>query len=113
MSRPRVLRIDRANQVWATDITYIPMACGWVYLCAIVDWASRRVLAHRVSISMDASFCVEALEEAFAKYGKPEIFNSDQGSQLGFKESSQQVQIVSPHVPQQACAIPMFCGVCH
>ena len=78
----RGLEIDRANQVWATDITYIPMACGWVYLCAIVDWASRRVLSHRVSISMDASFCVEALEEAFAKYGQPEIFNSDQGSQF-------------------------------
>jgi putative transposase len=78
----RGLTIERANHVWATDITYIPMACGWVYLCAIVDWASRRVLAHRVSISMDATFCVEALEEAFAKYGQPEIFNSDQGSQF-------------------------------
>ena len=78
----RGLTIDRANQVWATDITYIPMACGWVYLCAIVDWASRRVLAHRISISMDVGFCVEALEEALAKYGQPEIFNSDQGSQF-------------------------------
>ena len=78
----RGLKIDRANQVWATDITYIPMACGWVYLCAIVDWASRRVLSHRVSISMDASFCVEALEEALVRYGQPEIFNSDQGSQF-------------------------------
>jgi putative transposase len=63
-------------------MTYIPMACGWVYLCAIVDWASRCVLSHRVSISMDASFCVEALQEAFSKYGQPEIFNSDQGSQF-------------------------------
>ena len=78
----RGVTIDRANQVWATDITYIPMACGWVYLCAIVDWASRRVLAHRISISMDVGFCVEALQEALAKYGKPEIFNSDQGSQF-------------------------------
>jgi putative transposase len=78
----RGLSIERANQVWATDITYIPMACGWVYLCAIVDWASRRVLAHRISISMDAGLCVEALEEALAKYGQPEIFNSDQGSQF-------------------------------
>jgi len=78
----RELKIDRANQVWATDITYIPMACGWVYLCAIVDWASRKVLSHRVSISMDASFCLEALEEAFVKYGRPEIFNTDQGSQF-------------------------------
>ena len=82
----RELKIDRANQVWATDITYIPMACGWVYLCAVVDWASRRVLSHRVSISMDASFCVEALEEAFSKYGQPEIFNSDQGSQFTSEE---------------------------
>ncbi len=78
----RGLTINRANQVWATDITYIPMACGWVYLCAIVDWASRRVLAHRISISMDVGLCVEALEEALAKYGPPEIFNSDQGSQF-------------------------------
>ncbi len=78
----RGLKIDRANHVWATDITYIPMACGWVYLCAIVDWASRRVLSHRVSISMDTAFCLEALEEAFARYGQPEIFNTDQGSQF-------------------------------
>jgi putative transposase len=78
----RGMKIERANHVWATDITYIPMACGWVYLCAIVDWASRRVLAHRVSISMDTEFCLEALEEAFAKYGQPEIFNTDQGSQF-------------------------------
>ena len=82
----RGLQIERANHVWATDITYIPMACGWVYLCAIVDWASRRVLAHRISISMDASFCVEALQEAFAKHGQPEIFNSDQGSQFTSEE---------------------------
>ena len=88
----RELKIERANQVWATDITYIPMACGWVYLCAIVDWASRRVLSHRVSISMDAAFCVEALEEAFAKYGQPEIFNSDQGSQGRFNRSLQHLK---------------------
>ena len=78
----RGVKIEHANQVWATDITYIPMAHGWVYLCAIVDWASRRVMAHRVSITMDAAFCVEALEEALAKYGQPNIFNSDQGSQF-------------------------------
>lgn len=78
----RGLKIERANQVWATDITYIPMAHGWVYLCAVVDWASRRVLSHRISISMDTSFCLEALEEAFAKHGQPEIFNTDQGSQF-------------------------------
>lgn len=66
--------------------TYIPMACGWVYLCAIVDWAGRRVLSHRVSISMDASFCVEALQEAFSKFGQPEIFHRDQGSQFTSEE---------------------------
>ena len=66
----------------ATDLTYIPMARGFVYLVAVFDWFSRRVLSHRVSITMDADFCVEALQEALAKYGKPEIFNSDQGSQF-------------------------------
>ena len=78
----RGLAIERANEVWAMDITYIPMARGFVYLAAIVDWASRRVLAHRVSISMDTEFCREALEEALARYGSPEIFNTDQGSQF-------------------------------
>ena len=78
----RHLAIERPNQVWATDITYIPMSRGFVYLVAIIDWATRRVLAHRVSISMTPDFCVEALEEAIAKYGPPEIFNSNQGSQF-------------------------------
>jgi putative transposase len=78
----RGLKIERPNQVWAMDITYIPMAHGFVYLAAVVDWATRRVLAHRVSITMEAEFCVEALEEALAKYGKPDIFNTDQGSQF-------------------------------
>jgi putative transposase len=78
----RGMKIDRPDQVWATDITYIPMARGFVYLVAIVDWFSRRVLAHRVSITMDADFCVEALEEAIGRRGKPAIFNSDQGSQF-------------------------------
>jgi putative transposase len=76
------LTIDRANHAWATDITYSPMKRGFVYLVAIIDWATRRVLAHRVSISMTADFCVDALEEALAKYGTPEIFNTDQGSQF-------------------------------
>lgn len=80
--RLKGLAIERANQVWAMDITYVPMARGWVYLAAIIDWASRRVLAHRVSISMDTSFCLAALEEAFARHGRPEIFNTDQGSQF-------------------------------
>ena len=75
-------RIDRPNQVWAMDITYIPMARGFVYLAAAVDWFSRRVLSHRMSITMEADFCLEALAEALAKHGRPEIFNTDQGSQF-------------------------------
>jgi putative transposase len=78
----RNLTIDRPNQVWATDITYIPMARGFVYLVAIMDWYSRRVLSWRVSTTMDDSFCVDALEEAIEHYGAPEIFNTDQGSQF-------------------------------
>jgi putative transposase len=78
----RGLTIDRPNQVWAMDITYIPMARGQVYLTAVIDWATRRVLSHRVSITMDARHCVEALEEAMACHGKPEIMNTDQGSQF-------------------------------
>lgn len=78
----RGLEISRANQVWATDITYLPMAKGFCYLVAIIDWASRRVLAWRLSNTLDASFCTDALEEAIMKYGIPEIFNSDQGSQF-------------------------------
>jgi len=76
------LTIDRPNQCWATDITYIPMRRGFVYLVAIVDWATRKVLAHRVSTSLSTDFCVEALEEAITRYGRPEIFNTDQGSQF-------------------------------
>ncbi|KPF57265.1 integrase [beta proteobacterium AAP51] len=82
----RNLAIERANQVWALDITYIPMARGWVYLVAVLDWASRRVLAHRVSITMEADFCVEALREAAARWGAPEIVNTDQGSQFSGAE---------------------------
>jgi putative transposase len=78
----RGVKVERANQVWAMDITYIPMARGFVYLAAVVDWFSRRVLSHRVSITMEADFCVEALEEALARHGRPEIFNTDQGSQF-------------------------------
>jgi len=78
----RKLVIDRPNQVWATDITYIPMARGFVYLAAVVDWFTRRVLAWRLSITMEADFCIEAVEEALARNGKPEIFNTDQGSQF-------------------------------
>ena len=78
----RKLPIERPNHVWAMDITYVPMARGFVYLAAVVDWFTRRVLSHRVSITLEAGFCIEALEEALAKHGRPEIFNSDQGSQF-------------------------------
>ena len=76
------LVIDRPNQVWATDITYLPMAHGFMYLAAILDVASRKVLAFRTSNTLTTDFCVEALEEALARFGKPEIFNTDQGSQF-------------------------------
>ena len=82
---PYLLRgqeIVRPNQVWAMDITYIPMAKGFVYLAVVLDWFSRRVLAWRVSITMEASFCIETLQEALATHGQPEIFNTDQGSQF-------------------------------
>jgi putative transposase len=78
----RGLTIDRPNQVWCADITYIPMAKGFVYLVAVMDWFSRRVLAWRVSITMEADFCVEALREAMERFGHPEIFNTDQGAQF-------------------------------
>jgi putative transposase len=78
----RGLIIDRPNQVWCADITYIPMAKGFVYLVAVMDWFSRRVLAWRVSITMEADFCVAALRDAMDRFGQPEIFNTDQGSQF-------------------------------
>ena len=78
----RGIAITRPNQVWAMDITYIPMARGFVYLAVVLDWFSRRVLAWRLSITMQSSFCVAALEDAVARYGKPDIFNTDQGSQF-------------------------------
>ena len=78
----RSLQVARPNQVWAMDITYIPMARSFVYLAAVVDWYSRRVLAWRVSITMDVPFCLDAVQEVLDKYGSPEIFNTDQGSQF-------------------------------
>ena len=78
----RGMTIERPNQVWAMDITYVPMARGFVYLAAVVDGFSRRVLSWRVSITLEAAFCLEALEEALARYGRPEVFNTDQGSQF-------------------------------
>jgi len=77
----RKLPITRPNQVWCSDITYIPVKNGFLYLVAIMDWATRKVLTWQLSNTLDASFCVEALEEAISKYGKPEIMNTDQGSQ--------------------------------
>ncbi|MCE8531757.1 IS3 family transposase, partial [Ruegeria pomeroyi] len=78
----RKLPITRPNQVWAMDITYIPMARGYIYLAAVLDWFTRRVLAWRVSITLEADFCIEAVEEALARHGAPELFNTDQGSQF-------------------------------
>jgi putative transposase len=78
----RDMTVERANQVWAADITYIPIGRGFLYLVAVMDWSSRAVLSWRLSNTMDVSFCVSALEEALARFGKPEIFNTDQGSQF-------------------------------
>jgi len=82
----RQLTITRPNHVWAADITYIPMRRGFVYLCAILDWASRRVLAWRLSNTLTTDFCVEAVQEAISRYGAPEIFNTDQGCQFTSQE---------------------------
>ena len=78
----RGIEIERPNGVWAMDITYIPMARGFVYLAVVLDWFSRRVLSWPLSITMDAAFCVETLQDALARHGKPDIFNTDQGSQF-------------------------------
>ncbi len=78
----RTLTVDRPNQVWAADITYLPMARGFVFLVAIMDWATRKVLAWRVSTTLTSAFCVAALEDALARFGTPEIFNTDQGAQF-------------------------------
>jgi putative transposase len=81
--------IDRANQVWCTDITYLLIGKGYYYLVAIMDWYSRRILSWRISNTMDVNFCCNASEEALQKYGKSEIFNSDQGSQFTSKDFTQ------------------------
>jgi putative transposase len=78
----RNLTIDRPNQVWATDITYIPMAHGFMYLVAVMDWYSRKILSWRISNTLEPDFCVDALQEALSRYGRPEIFNTDQGAQF-------------------------------
>ena len=76
------MAVTRPNQVWAMDITYVPMARGFVYLAVVMDWFSRRVLSWRLSVTMETAFCIEALEEALARHGRPEVFNTDQGSQF-------------------------------
>jgi putative transposase len=96
----RNLAIERADHVLAMDITYLPMQRGFVYLAAVMDWATRRVLAWRVSNTLTADFCLEAVEEAIARYGKPEIFNTNQGTQPRLNWSSQHrlvAQSVAPH----------------
>lgn len=85
----RGMQIDRPNQVWAADITYIPMSKGFMYLVAVMDWHSRKVLSFRVSNTLDADFCVEALVEALARYGPPDIFNTDQGAQFTSEKFTQ------------------------
>jgi putative transposase len=95
----RGLAIDRPNRVWAADITYLPMARGFVYLVAILDWAARRVLSWRVSNSLSTDFCLEAVEDAIAAHGRPEIFNTDQGSQFS---SSAFVGLLQQHGIRQS-----------
>jgi len=96
----RGLAITRPNQVWAMDITYIPMALGFVYLAAVVDWFMRRVISWRLSITMETNFCIEALEEALSRNEKPEIFNTDQGSQ--FRGPQRQVFVVGVEFTSEA-----------
>ena len=96
----RGLAITRPNQVWAMDITYIPMALGFVYLAAVVDWFTRRVISWRLSITMETNFCIEALEEALSRNEKPEIFNTDQGSQ--FRGPQRQVFAVGVEFTSEA-----------
>ena len=85
----RTVRIDRPNHVWCADLTYIPMQRGFQYLVAIMDWATRTVLSWRLSNTLDSDFCIDTLEEALAKYGRPEIFNTYQGSQFTSQDFTQ------------------------
>ena len=103
----RGMEITRPNQVWAMDITYIPMARGFVYLAVVLDWFSRRVLSWRLSITMEAAFCVETLEDALARHGKPDIFNTDQGSQFtgaGLHRCARQKRHCDQHGRQRSLA---------
>jgi len=108
----RDMTIERPNQVWAADITYIPVGRGFLYLVAVMDWSSRAVLAWRLSNTMDVSFCVSALEEALTRFGTPEIFNTDQGSQPGFNQSSQrscELTVSARQMPLQVFSSLGFC----
>ena len=102
----RGMKITRPNHAWAMDISYIPMRRGFVYLAAVVDVFSRRVLAHRVSITMEAAFCVEALEEALARHGRPEIFNTDQGSQFTSLEFTGMLTAASVSISMEMAKMP-------
>ena len=99
----RGLTIDRPDQVWCTDITYIPMRRGFLYLVAVMDWFSRRVLAWRLSNTMDVEFCIEALEDAIAKHGQPEIFNTDQGSQFTSPRFTQVLRDAGARLSMDGC----------
>jgi putative transposase len=108
----RDLMIDRPNQVWCADITYIPMRRGFLYLVAIMDWASRKVLSWRISNTMEADFCIEALDDAMERFGRPEIFNTDQGSQPGFNQSSQrscELAVGARQMPPLVFSSQAFC----
>ncbi len=113
----RGLVIDRANQVWCTDITYIPMRRGFLYLVAVMDWWSRKVLAWRLSNTMEVDFCVETLEAALARHGKPAIFNTDQGSQFTsvaftqvLKDAGVKISMEGGTAPAPGMRIPSFPG---
>jgi putative transposase len=107
----RGLTINRPNQVWASDISYIPMARGFVYLTAVMDWFTRRILAWRLSNTMEASFCIDAVEEALAKHGCPQIFNTDQGSQFTYRihQRADQQRHLDQHGRQGRMARQRFC----
>jgi len=94
----RDLVVDRPNHVWCTDVTYIPMRRGFLYLVAVMDWATRKVLSWRVSNTMDVEFCIEALQEALARFGRPEIFNTDQGSQFTSSEFTDVLKAANVHI---------------
>jgi putative transposase len=98
---PRGLVVDRPNQVWCADITYIPMRRGFLYLVAVMDWATRKVLSWRVSNTMDVAFCIEALQEALAWFGRPGIFNTDQGSQFTSTEFTDVLRTVDVRISME------------